>query len=332
MADTYTTTLRQRLMEDGSHESDWGDRTNDNLQILEQGINGFLNVSLPTSGSYNLTTNNGSLSGDEARQKTLNLIGTPTGAVNIVVPSVDKIYVIRNSTGGTQDITISTSGGTPVDLKRGYDTIILCDGTDCYEYNPYVGKRVTDNDSDITSIQNQIATLQAQVASLEGSQLPWPVGSYFFSHVSTNPNTLLGYGTWVREAVGKFIVGQNTSDSDFNSPGETGGSKNRTLVTSNLPSHNHSLTININGGHTHPLATCDISGIGTIASGRVFKPSSAASFSNNPTTDKLITAGVVNTNNNGAHTHSGSIGNTGSGTSFEILPPYHVLYVWRRTA
>src|SRR3990167_7209436 len=35
----------------------------------------------------------------------------------------------------------------------------------------------------------------------------WPVGSVFLSVVSTNPATLLGFGTWAAFAAGRMLVG-----------------------------------------------------------------------------------------------------------------------------
>jgi len=53
----------------------------------------------------------------------------------------------------------------------------------------------------------------------------FPIGSVFLSVVSTNPATLLGYGTWVRIAEGRMFVGQKSSDADFDVAEETGGAK-----------------------------------------------------------------------------------------------------------
>lgn len=53
----------------------------------------------------------------------------------------------------------------------------------------------------------------------------FPIGSIFISVVSTNPNTLLGYGTWVAFAAGKVLIGLDSGDADFDTVKETGGQK-----------------------------------------------------------------------------------------------------------
>lgn len=53
----------------------------------------------------------------------------------------------------------------------------------------------------------------------------WPVGSVFIAVVSTNPGTLLGFGTWVAFGTGRVLVGIDTGDTDFDTVEETGGAK-----------------------------------------------------------------------------------------------------------
>ena len=60
---------------------------------------------------------------------------------------------------------------------------------------------------------------------------PFPVGSIFISVVSTNPSSLLGYGTWVAFATGRTLVGLDSGDADFNPVEHTGGAKSVTLTT-----------------------------------------------------------------------------------------------------
>ena len=82
-------------------------------------------------------------------------------------------------------------------------------------------------------------------------QALYPVGSIYINATSsTNPATLFGFGTWVAFGEGRVIVGQNSSDTLFDTLEETGGSKDAIVV-----SHTHTLsgTADSAGAHTHAI-------------------------------------------------------------------------------
>lgn len=73
---------------------------------------------------------------------------------------------------------------------------------------------------------------QTQATSaLEGV---WPVGALFFSAVSTNPATLLGFGTWAAFAAGQVLVGD---DGGTYAGGTTGGAATHTHSVSQVAFH-----------------------------------------------------------------------------------------------
>lgn len=104
-------------------------------------------------------------------------------------------------------------------------------------------KAVTaDANIDITGVRNLTCTGTITIGSNTATTLQavYPVGSiYINAAVTTNPATLLGFGTWAAFGAGRVIVGYNASDSDFDALQETGGTKTHTLTTSELPSHTH---------------------------------------------------------------------------------------------
>lgn len=81
-----------------------------------------------------------------------------------------------------------------------------------------------------------------QTSDIVATILPliYPIGSIYGNRTaSTNPATLLGFGTWV--AIGGFIVGLDGS-TEFLTAGQTGGAKTATISAANLPASG--LTVN----------------------------------------------------------------------------------------
>lgn len=140
----------------------------------------------------------------------------------------------------------------------------------------------------------------------------WPVGSVFIGVVATSPATLLGGGTWTRIAEGKMLIGQSAGDADFDTAEETGGAKTVTLTEAQMPSHTHGVT---DPGHTHNQGLRNSGTAGAVGI-------QGASTANNAT----ITNGVPSAST------GISIQSAGSGGAHDNMPPYFVVYMWKRTA
>lgn len=125
---TYSSTLRIELIGAGEQDGVWGDTTNSNLgTIIEAAITNVADITFANT-TYTLTANLGLP--DEARNAVLNLIGSNSAPQNLIAPSVEKTYIIKNTTGAT--VTIKTSGGSGVAIATGTTRIVWCDGTDFF--------------------------------------------------------------------------------------------------------------------------------------------------------------------------------------------------------
>lgn len=159
----------------------------------------------------------------------------------------------------------------------------------------------------------QLATTAFVTAALA---LIYPVGSiYINASVSTNPNTLLGFGTWTAFGEGRVLVGLNSSDTLFDTLEETGGSKDSIVV-----SHTHTATSAVTDtGHTH---TANGS---TLFNGNNNQGSAGngAFLGVNAVTIATATTGIS------VATTVTSAGSSGTNANVQ---PYIVVKMWKRTA
>lgn len=130
MASTYSPLLRYELVAAGEQAGIWGNTTNVNIgSLVEQSIAGVTNISATALGgsTYVLEALNGAP--DEARSMVLNFYGSAASAFTVVVPTSQKLYVVRNNSG--QTISFKTAAQvTPLDIQTSNSTMIFCDGVD----------------------------------------------------------------------------------------------------------------------------------------------------------------------------------------------------------
>jgi len=164
----------------------------------------------------------------------------------------------------------------------------------------------TQSTGDNTSKLATTGFVQAALSAL------YPVGSiYTNAAVSTNPATLLGFGTWSAFGAGRVMVGLDAGNAAFDTAQETGGSADAIVV-----SHSHTATSSVTDpGHNHTIGFQN----NTIDQNA---GSSALARQGTSNTSTASTGISVST----------SISTTGSSATNANLPPYIVVYMWRRTA
>ena len=149
---------------------------------------------------------------------------------------------------------------------------------------------------------------------------PFPVSSLYLSLGNENPSTLWLGTTWQKQE-NRFLLGAGSS---YNL-GATGGSSAVTLSVANLPSHNHSAST---ASHTHsqPAHTHTVYGYNYEDGDKPNIAGANGYLTSNPTTSS---AGGDTT---GSASPVTTIGNTGNGQSFSIMPPYLAVNIWKRTS
>ena len=98
MASSYSSDLKLELMVTGEKSGTWGDITNTNLNILQQAIAGYEEVSIAGGAQTTaLTFSNGVTS--NGKNAVIKFTGTITGNQIVTIPDgIEKVYVIENGT------------------------------------------------------------------------------------------------------------------------------------------------------------------------------------------------------------------------------------------
>ena len=126
MASTYSN-LKIQLMATGENSGTWGTVTNDNLGVaLEEAIVGSADVTF-ASADVTLTLTNTNAT-QTARNLRLNLIGTTGGTTrNLIVPAIEKIYIVVN--GCANPVIVKNSTGNGTEVPAGKTMFVYNDGT-----------------------------------------------------------------------------------------------------------------------------------------------------------------------------------------------------------
>lgn len=137
MASTWSTNLKIELL--GVGDTNWGTLTNNNFQYaFEESITGYATVTFPSDATYDwaaLYTN--SNSSQAQRNLVLNVVGTLSGTRELIVPTIEKQYIVQNNTTGGQAITVKTSAGTGVTVPNGRKMHVYVNGTNVIQMDDY---------------------------------------------------------------------------------------------------------------------------------------------------------------------------------------------------
>lgn len=149
-------------------------------------------------------------------------------------------------------------------------------------------------------------------------QNAYPIGSIYINTTAADPNTFMGFGTWVNFAAGRVLVGLDDGVAPFDTLGDTGGEVEHTLTEAEMPSHTHTQNSHnhTQNSHLHTVPRYT-NHTGTAGTGSGSLTLSAVNTGSTTATNIATTA----TNQN-----------TGGGDAHNNLQPYIVVSIWNRTA
>jgi hypothetical protein len=182
----------------------------------------------------------------------------------------------------------------------------------------------------------QLATTAFVTAAL---QAVYPVGSIYVNATSSsNPSSLLGFGTWEAFGAGRVMVGLNGSDADFDTAEETGGSKTSTssgtisgtvggtaLTEAQMPKHFHRMV----GPFGTTMTQGTESAFGNYGGGT---PDDTAFAYNTWSVGGNAASGGTTTGTSNGDSHTHTFSGTFTGSTQSTVQPYIVVRMWKRTA
>jgi hypothetical protein len=181
MTSAYSTDLKLELMVTGENAGTWGDKTNTNLNLVQQAIAGFEQVTLSSGGTLALAMNNAALS--NARNMVIKFATASIAASTIctVPDGIEKFYIF-DCTGLTNpaNLTIKTASGSGFTLDAAKIYAAYADGTNLKEVSldtlgGTIGTaQVADNTITAAKISNNAVTtakiLQSNVTTAKLAQ------------------------------------------------------------------------------------------------------------------------------------------------------------------
>ena len=134
MASSYSSDLKLELQATGENASTWGDKTNNNLNLLQQAIAGYQSIDV-ASADVTLAMTDASVS--NARNMILKFTGTLAGNRQVLVPnSIEKFYIVQDATThNSNTLTFKTVSGSGFTLDQGTISAAFSDGTNITAVN-----------------------------------------------------------------------------------------------------------------------------------------------------------------------------------------------------
>jgi len=134
MTSSYSSDLKLELMVTGENAGTWGDKTNTNLNLIQQAVAGFEQVTLSSGGTLALAMSDGAAS--NARNMVIKFATASIAASTVctIPDSIEKFYIF-DATGLTNptNLTIKTASGTGFTLDQAKIYAAYSDGTNLKE-------------------------------------------------------------------------------------------------------------------------------------------------------------------------------------------------------
>ena len=288
-------------MATGENAGTWGAVTNVNLgTALEEALGGTVDVTFTGSGVTLSAADDNTT--QQFRHMHLNLTGTSGGAQDLVVPAVEKVYIVTNGCADT--ITIKVASQTGVAIPAGKTVFVYNNGTDCVDAVTHLSSLTLASPLPVASGGTGSATATfsgANITSLNASN----ISAGTLANARTTASSSNGASTIVaRDASGDFAANAITGAS-FSGSGASLTSLNASNISAGTLANARTNASSANGAST--LVARDATGnfAGNTITGVAFSGSGASLTSlnaSNVSAGTLANARTTAASANGAST------------------------------
>lgn len=126
MPSTPTPRNRLNLQGTGDNPGAWGTVLNAQVfSLLDEALDGVTTIAV----TANVPLSSSNYATDQSRRRVLKLVGPSTASVTVTLPSVEKFYLVHNTTNFAHTVK---AGGTGVSVPASSLTYVYCDGTNTF--------------------------------------------------------------------------------------------------------------------------------------------------------------------------------------------------------
>lgn len=150
------------LIATGEQSNTWGDTTNENLELIDEAIDGSVSKALTTT-TATLTISDGTTT--DGRHKAVKFTGSPGGECTVTISpnTVQKVYLLNNQSD--ESVVITQGSGGNVSIPAGDTAVVSCDGAGAgAAVNVYARNRLTIS-GDLTVTSAGVASIATDVVT-----------------------------------------------------------------------------------------------------------------------------------------------------------------------
>jgi hypothetical protein len=202
MASTYTTRIRLEKQGDGENPNSWGAILNQNvIDLVDDAIAAYTTI-VVSSADVTLTTADGT--SDQARSAFLELSGTVSSSLNVLVPEQSKGFIVNDKTTrqNSATITVKTASGSGTAITSGEIRQLVCDKVSVFALTESAGVALLSASNTFTNT-NTFASAVGFATSVSATEIFASAAA--FNSITASVGSM-GKATFTKQVVGTPVT------------------------------------------------------------------------------------------------------------------------------